>query len=285
MSQIWYPPAIKDPFKDSGPMMDTPWRGVLHTTEGKTYAGAAAAYAKGVAPHFTVSFETGKFKVWQHIPINRSARSLSNISGGVETNRTRCVQIEVVAFAATAGTLQREYLDGIGKLMRWVEANTTIKRTAPKFYTDTDGIVLARDTSPIRMSPVNWLKFNGWCGHQHVPENSHWDPGAIDMAYLMGVNIGVRPVIDPPLDLNDVVHVKRDKYTDGVYILQKDGAIFAFEGAVFYMGVNGQGFFQGREAAQILWPEEATARDGGKWDGYKYIILATSGEMYGCPWR
>ena len=91
-------------------------------------------------------------------------------------------------------------------------------------------------------------------------------------------------MIDPPLNV-EMVAVRKDKYTDnGVYVLGKDGAVFAFEGAVFYLGVNGQDFFRGREAAQLLWPEEANAL-GGKWDTYKYVIQATTGEMYGCPWR
>lgn len=284
MNQLWYPLATKDEFKNAGVFQMGNWRGVLHTTEGKTYAGAKQAYTAGKAPHFTVSLETGKFQCWQHIPLDRAARALAHPHGSVETNRTKCIQIEIVAFAATAGTLQREYLDGIGRLMRWVEGNTEIKRSALKFYGEKNGIVLARDTSPIRLSTQEWLNFNAWCGHQHVPFNSHWDPGAIDIDYLLSVDVGVRPVIDPPLTFHDVVHIKRDIYSDGVYILQKDGAVFAWEGAVYYGGVNGADYFRNREAAKLIFPEEFRQLTGRAPDpNYKYFILATSGEPYGKP--
>jgi hypothetical protein len=36
-----------------------------------------------------------------------------------------------------------------------------------------------------RMSPTEWDSFNGVCGHQHVPENTHWDPGAFDWTRLL----------------------------------------------------------------------------------------------------
>lgn len=289
MSELWYPLATKDQLTDSGGFLEAfQWRGVLHTTEGRTYAGARSAYvAKRVAPHFTCSFETGTFKVWQHIPLNRAARALAHPAGTVETNRARCIQIEIVASAARAGTLQREYLDGIGRLMRWIESNTGISRSALKFFSDQDGIILARASSPVRLSSTAWTNFNGWCGHQHVPHNDHWDPGDIDIDYLMAIEVGIKPVINPPLDLNNVVHIRKDKYTDkGVYVLQEDGAIFAFEGAVFYLGVNGQDFFGNRKAARLLWPEEfkaETQQDPNP--GYKYFIQATDGAFYGCPWR
>lgn len=285
MAQIWCPWAIKDEFKNSGSYYDSPWRGVLHTTEGDTYAGARGAFAAGMAPHFTTSFEGGRFQVWQHIPLDRAARALAHPAGTVETNRLRCIQIEIVGHAATAGTLQHEYLDGIGKLMRWIESNTQIQRVAPAFHSDKDGIVLARDTSPIRFQANEWTGFSGWCGHQHVPVNSHWDPGAIDIDYLLRVEVGVRPVIDPPLDMSKVVRVRKDKYTDtGVYILQSDGAVFAFEGAVFYKGVNGENFFRNKQAANFLWPEEAlTLNPAINWPEYKYVIQSTDGGLFGRP--
>jgi hypothetical protein len=286
MAELWYPTAIRDPMRDSGGFLsDYQWRGVLHTTEGSTYAGARAAYLAGKAPHFTVSFERGAFQVWQHIPLNKSARALAHPRDTVETNRARCIQIEIVASAARAGALQCEYLDGIGRLMRWIESNTGISRSALDFKGDDEGIVLARDTSPIRLNPTAWKNFNGWCGHQHVPYNSHWDPGDIDIDYLMSVDVGVRPVIDPPLNI-EIVDARRDIYTDGFYLLGQDGAIFAFGGAVYYKGVNGQDFFRNSTAARLLFPDEANALSPAPagWKNYKYVVQSTEGALYGCPW-
>jgi hypothetical protein len=36
-----------------------------------------------------------------------------------------------------------------------------------------------------RLSGQQWLDFSGWLGHQHAPENDHWDPGAIDITDLL----------------------------------------------------------------------------------------------------
>lgn len=287
MSTTICPWAKQDPFKDAGGFLDSGWRGVLHTTEGDTYAAARSAYGAGVAPHFTVSFEGGVFQAWQHISIDRAARALAHPAGTIDTNRLRCIQIEIVGHAASAGTLPKQYLDGIGKLMRWIESNTGIPRsTGVQFHSDKDGIVLARDTSPIRLSAQDWVAYQGWLGHQHVPVNDHWDPGAIDINYLLGVDVGVRPVIDPPIDFHKVVRIRKDKYTDGVYILQSDGAVFAWEGAVYYGGANGGAstYFINRQAANLLWPEEAKAiYPDRNFDQYKYIIQDTANEMYGYP--
>lgn len=284
MSETWYPLAKKDPFQDAGGFIEGySWRGVLHTTEGTSYAGARSAYAQGKAPHFTASFEGGRFQCWQHIPLNKAARALANPPGGIETNRARCIQIELVAKAASSGTLQREYLNGIGRLMRWIESNTQIKRTALTFHSGTEGITLATVTSPIRLKPREWITFNGWCGHQHVPENAHWDPGAIDIDYLLKFETGVRPMIDPPLDINNMVAARRDIYTNGFYLLQEDGAVFTFEGAVYYGGTNGKPYFGDRKAARLVWPEEFMKETGQTQDPYKYHIQATDGAYYGYP--
>ena len=36
-----------------------------------------------------------------------------------------------------------------------------------------------------RMGNQEWDQFGGVCGHQHVPENTHWDPGALDWAAVV----------------------------------------------------------------------------------------------------
>lgn len=36
-----------------------------------------------------------------------------------------------------------------------------------------------------RMTGAKWTSFKGICGHMHVPENTHGDPGAIDFARIV----------------------------------------------------------------------------------------------------
>jgi hypothetical protein len=179
---IWYEKAIKEELPNAGNFLTSaPWRGVLHTTEGSKYAGALVAYkANNSAPHFTISYESNQFQVWQHIPINKAARALKNKPGGVETNRLRCIQIEIVWKANEAHLIPVPFLDGLKSLMRWIEANTTIRSVKPvkpfaTQYGQTDR----------RMTGAEWTAFNGWCGHCHVPENDHWDPGSINIDYLL----------------------------------------------------------------------------------------------------
>ncbi|GAA0464000.1 hypothetical protein [Streptomyces olivaceiscleroticus] len=35
------------------------------------------------------------------------------------------------------------------------------------------------------MSASQWNGFRGICGHQHVPENDHGDPGSLDFRHVL----------------------------------------------------------------------------------------------------
>ena len=39
--------------------------------------------------------------------------------------------------------------------------------------------------SPARMSFAQWRRFTGICGHQHVPENAHGDPGNLPIDKIL----------------------------------------------------------------------------------------------------
>lgn len=279
MTALWYPEAIKDEMKHSGTWLaSTPWRGVLHTTEGSKYEGARAAYLKkNVAPHFTISYENKKIEVWQHIPLDRAARALVHKLGRAETNRTRCIQIEIVWGAARTQVMPNEYLDGIAKLMRWIEARTEIKPQAPAFYGEGAGWILAQEKAKQRFSDEVWLQFNGWCGHQHVPQNTHWDPGNINIQYLLTTDFGVKPMYDPALKI-EVAAACGDPEHGGAWLVQPDGAVFAFGGAVYYGGMNGHKDFTGRRVARI---DPGRNFPDDPWRKYKYVFTATSGERYG----
>lgn len=281
MASTWNPESKKEELKHAGAMLTThPWRGVLHTTEGNSYAGALGAYKRAAsAPHFTVSFETGTFQSWQHIQLDRAATALRNRSGGVETNKLRCVQIEIVGHANEAADFPREYLDGIGRLMRWIESNTEIKRISPSFKGAGQGIVLATVASPIRLKNDAWNKFNGWCGHQHVPENDHWDPGLIDIGYLLSYTTGVMPMYDPAINIQMAAHCA-DPNSHGGWIVAPDGAVFAIGEAPFKGGANGKQFFRGQEAARIRPGSDFTEPH---LKGSTYVITSVTGFHYGFP--
>ena len=187
-TELFYPKAKRDPAPDDGgSMLDVPIRGVLHTTEGRTFAAHRSAIAQHNSwPHFSCTFEHGKFEIFQHIPINRAARALK-ANGPTETNQANAIQIEIVGICnppdMNGGVLDvprfpRAYLAGIAEWMRWVEEHG-VKRQATVAFK-------APPANGVRLSPAAWMAYNGWLGHQHVPENDHTDPGAIDIATLLG---------------------------------------------------------------------------------------------------
>lgn len=197
MAQNRYPGATWDPAPvDGGPFADgyAP-RGVIHTTEGWTYASARAAYrAHRGWPHFTASWEGQRFQAWQHLDIGRAARALKNPAGGVQTNRARAVQIELVGTADKrneerwgdlyVANFPEEFLAGVAALMRWVEQTCGVRREAPGLAWIEHPEAFGQRNG-LRMGAQGWRLFRGWCGHQHVPENEHGDPGRLDIARLL----------------------------------------------------------------------------------------------------
>jgi len=170
---------------------------VWHTTEGTsvpTYSGGALAPNLTVAPDFK-----NKRLVWyQHFDIDRSSRALVNLSGGVETNTLNVVQIEIVG-TCDPKTHARWTADGIPHLYsaelpdwairdlaefaQWLYKNHGVPLTENvtfKAYSASYGA-----SNGVRMSFSKWEGYKGHCGHQHVPENLHGDPGAFPVEKVL----------------------------------------------------------------------------------------------------
>lgn len=180
---LWYPSADVDELGNAGSYSGGPFKGVLHTTEAVRYSSARSAYVANKSnPHFTTTHERGYFQVYQHCPINVASLALKNIAGGAQTNKDSAIQIEISWRAAEIDKIATGHLIGLRSLMRWIEAQTGIRRISPTFkpYPASYG------NNGVRLSGAAWDFFGGWCGHQHVPENDHGDPGAINIAYLLG---------------------------------------------------------------------------------------------------
>lgn len=229
---LWYPEAIRDESKLSRlAFTGGPRKGVLHTTEGKTYAGARGAYVANKSwPHFTCSQEGGRFRVWQHEPVDEASRSLRNLAGGVQTNTDGVIQIEMVGTCNTAnrsswGTHYVEnwpvfYKDGIARLMRWVEVNAGVaRRVGVKFksYPASYG-----SGNGVRLSNQMFDVYSGWLGHQHVPENLHGDPGLIDVTYLLTHGVVVTPPPPATTAPASVVHFPEDDMTRNEFPYSSD---------------------------------------------------------------
>lgn len=159
---------------------------LLHSTEGSTIEGAVAAYkANNSWPHLTVDCPLRR--IVQHLNLTVAARSLRNAAGGVETNRdgTILVQVEMVGTATHPTTL------GSPEDLVWfaeqvvrpvcVPLHVPIATTvAWPSYPGSAGL-----DAPQRLSAGAWDAYSGILGHMHAPENTHGDPGSIDIAWIL----------------------------------------------------------------------------------------------------
>lgn len=167
-----------------------------HSTEGTSlpsYDGGSMAPNLTAKPDFAA-----KRLVWyQHFDFDVSSRALRNLSGGVETNTLNVCQVEIVGTCdpathtkwAQAG-IQHLYMPelpdwairDLATFAKWANANHGVPLSSGltfKPYPSSYG------SNGVRMTATQWNNFNGHCGHQHVPENDHGDPGAFPMAAIL----------------------------------------------------------------------------------------------------
>lgn len=195
MADLWYPAGIYDPaptscwgwFTDScNPKL------VLHTTEGPlgTYhpdprRGDGRRYYgnTGTWPNYTLATAYGVWRVYQHVPANRSAMALRNLPGGVQTNRDDVTQVEIATRAADIASLPHAARVELAKLLAWehVVRNLPLRSTVrwvayPASY---------GERASQRLSGPAWGDYSGVLGHQHAPENDHGDPGDFPVADLL----------------------------------------------------------------------------------------------------
>lgn len=174
---------------------------VWHSTEGTSIPN----YGSGSeAPNFTVAPDfSNKRAVWyQHFDFDESSRALVNLSGGVETNTMNVCQIEIVGTCDPSthkkwGSTPHLYmpqlpdwfLDDLADFAAWAHVHHGVKLQAKR----PSGSALQFKAYPasygksngVRLSGAEWEKFYGHCGHQHVPENDHGDPGTLDISRLL----------------------------------------------------------------------------------------------------
>lgn len=181
-----------------------PWKVVMHTIEGSVNSALSVFRNASSASHLIVSVPSrpdGPRKI-QLVPLNRSAFALQNKNGGAQTNRDSAIQVEMSGFARdqrylTAG--DRQWL--ADNVVRPIQQKLPIPSRTTKFYDEKSGVgTLAAYHTAIRWGATQWDNFSGFCGHQHVPENAHWDPGALNMTDIL--NRAGRPSTTSGVDNN-----------------------------------------------------------------------------------
>lgn len=215
--------------------------GVIHTTEGRTvpsYGGGASA------PNFTMlpDFANKRLRVYQHFDFDVSSRALVNLSGGVQTNTANAVQIELVGTCderhATTWDGKRHGVDylfwpdapdwalaELGKFVRWAHDNHAVKMQSTVTWKpyNKGQVGGSYGNNGVRLTGAQWSAYYGWLGHQHVPENSHGDPGDIDMAKILAYAKGETPQEDDPMaGMTPKDIAKAAWLTDGVVGVPED---------------------------------------------------------------
>lgn len=170
---------------------------VWHSTEGTSlpnYGGGSSAPTITAVP----DFKAKKLVWYQHFPFDMSARALVNKSGGVETNTLNVAQVEVVG-TCDPKTRDKWKAEGrsflyMGSLPDWAIRDLA---AFAKWAKDKHGVPLTSGvtfkaypgsygpSNGVRMSYDKWNSFKGHCGHQHVPENDHGDPGNFPMTKIL----------------------------------------------------------------------------------------------------
>jgi hypothetical protein len=183
---------------------------VLHSTEGSTLEGAIATLMANNACSHEV-WDVKDREMVNLVPLDVPARSLLNRPGGVETNRRGgVVQVELVGYASRYSAGDREpvvpeFNDGdllwLGSQLRELCTRVGAPFVFPcefKPYPESYG------RNGVRLSFTAWQTIEGVIGHMHVPENSHGDPGALDVARMATLSAPapiepIRPPFPPPI--------------------------------------------------------------------------------------
>ncbi len=177
----------------------------VHTTEGMSLPNYADSSGRvgAVAPNITFVPDMGakRLRAVQHYRIDISSRALENKLGGVATNTNNVTQAEFVgtcdpAHKSTWGGKRAgvDYIywpdapdwayDEMAEYFAWLHENHGIPLVGPsagwKAYPGSYGT-----RNGVRMSGSAWNAFRGICGHQHVTENVHGDPGNIPFSKII----------------------------------------------------------------------------------------------------
>lgn len=207
---------------------------VWHSTEGTSlpdYDGGALAPNVTAVPDFAAQ----RLKWFQHFDFDTSSRALRNLAGGVQTNTLNVCQVEIVGTCdptthakwVRAGT-RHLYMP---ELPDWAVRDLA---AFAKWAHDQHGVPLASGvtfkaypssygSNGVRMSGAAWTAFTGHCGHQHVPENDHGDPGSFPMAAILTAAKGgtTPPKEDDMPTADEIAEAVFRKFAAGDGVLEK----------------------------------------------------------------
>lgn len=181
-------------------------KGIVHTIEGGTetnpdgtigllprmrahdpWASAqllssAVRYTDGYVPHYTISPVLRL--VHRHLPHTVGGYALADTAGGIRPNRAgdAVLQVELVGHAAQ---LSQEYTDA-----DWIWLGATLAELGEdagvpwKWGHPFLPYPASYGATTARLNADEYVKYSGWLGHMHVPENDHGDPGVLNLQLM-----------------------------------------------------------------------------------------------------
>jgi hypothetical protein len=223
-----------------------PYRIILHMTQGWGYylphRRDGSYLGVWTPPQATVAING----VFQHIPFTKASYAAVNAPGGVQTNLWHALQIEIHYKSEWAADLPEEIKEHLYPLLSALKDEFNVQGPIMPFYgAESYGL-----HTPWRMSFNEWHGFNGICGHQHVPENEHWDPGRLNLSDFEHVSTKtkVRAMYEPALQ---VAATCAGPEGMGTLAVGPDGSFYNFNAplsvpAGWVLGPNGQPYWTDR---------------------------------------
>jgi hypothetical protein len=178
------------------------WKIIWHTTE----TAGLPSYSDGaVAPHLT--YYPAKRTWTQDYPLTRPAEAIRVYDDD------QAIQMEIVCYSAKSvvdayggeriwvGNLTELHYQDLADFALWVSGYIDL----PAMWPGRQARSYAQaNTVGFRYTETEFLKFGGHLGHQHVPHNTHWDPGEFNWGLLMN-KIGD----DMPLTDDDIQKIAK----------------------------------------------------------------------------
>lgn len=193
MPSAWMPGAARYPVGTAGSLVGGPAKCTLHTTESNPEITSAMAVAKWMAANksnsvYHLIYHPITDEMVQMLPATGSAKALSNLRGGVETNRMGRVHIQVSVVAYSANPFTKFPMRRWPEVLAWIDSWGVPRKwygKPPKGVVD-------------HVSTDTWIKSSGWAGHCCAPESNHHDPGAIDLNILFAGKPATKPPSTQP---------------------------------------------------------------------------------------
>jgi len=159
---------------------------LLHTTEGgkKVYGASNTLDANKSWPHFIIGRDKqDNFVVWQYLPLSVGARALN------KNNDAGVIQVEICGKAAFPFTDDADLTSVVHDL--WQALSDTIPTLSMDIDPRISFVEGNKKLAKARINDVQEFRdISGLVGHQHAPENNHWDPGAIDACAVLTLSSG-----------------------------------------------------------------------------------------------